>query len=184
MIASKFKRRCAPPVVREGKGIAAEHGLWSEISARALVLFMKNIKILLVSSFIILLVVYILNNPFDTEGVIRATIGSTVSSSQGQTIIVSSNVIGSRKDMAIHGNIVRFIDKSDIREMAELQISVLYHEFTEFRFVLIGYKVAIDHLTMYPANSTQICYSCNGDFGLVSFKNNEWSYRSIGGWLS
>ncbi len=153
-------------------------------SARELVLFMKNKKILLVTSFIILLVVYILNNPFDTKGVIRATIESTVSSSQGQTIIVSSNAIGSREDMAIHGNIVRFIDKSDIREMAELQGSVLYHEFTEFRFVLIGYKVAIDHLTMYPANSTQTCHSCYGDLGIVSYRNNKWSYEETGGWVS
>ena len=86
--------------------------------------------------------------------------------------------------MFIHGSVVQFLDESEIREMAELQGSVLYHEFKKFDFEIFGYSVAIDHLTMYPSNSTQICYSCYGDLGIVSYRNNKWSYEETGGWVS
>jgi len=146
---------------------------------------MKNKKkVILVAFFAILGLYILLNNPFDADGAIRATIEATVTPSQGQPIIVSSRVIGPREDIVINGSIVRFLNLTNIKKLAEVEGPIFYHEFSEFRFVIFGYKVTIDHLIWYPPNPTKRYSSCYGDYGIVSYKNKEWKYESRGHWLS
>ena len=149
------------------------------------VVFMKNKnKVILVAFFAILGLYILLNNPFDADGAIRATIEATVTPSQGQPIIVSSRVIGPREDIVINGSIVRFLNLTNIKKLAEVEGPIFYHEFSEFRFVIFGYKVTIDHLIWHPPNPTKRYSSCYGDFGIVSYRNNEWVFEYTGGWIS
>ena len=132
---------------------------------------------------LILVMACLWNNPFDKMGVIQTTINSTVSVNNVKTIFVATDNVGSYSNMVIRNVAVSFLDKSDIQIIANNQGPVNYHEFKEIVFVLIGFRVSIDHITMYPTNSTQTCYSCYGDTGIVNYRNGKWGFHLTGGWI-
>jgi hypothetical protein len=142
-----------------------------------------NKKLILVF-FLIILVLALWNNPFDREGVLQATIISTLPLEENQTIIISTKNIGSYSNMSIGTVSVFFLEKTEIQKMANNQGPIQYHEFNEFMFILIGYRVSVDHMIMYPSNASQICYSCYGETGIVRYKQGKWVFHLTAGWVS
>ena len=134
--------------------------------------------------FALILVIFsLLNNPLDKMGVIQTTINSTISNNV-QTIIIATDNVGSYSNMKIRNGAVSFLDKTDIQKIADKQGPATYHEFKELAFVLIGFRVSLDHKIMYPTNSTQTCHSCYGDIGIANYRNGKWKFHLTGGWVS
>lgn len=140
-------------------------------------------KNLILVVFLIVLGLALWNNPFDREEALQATIISTVELEENQTIIISTKNIGSYSNMFIGNVSVLFLEKTAIQKIANNQGPTRYHEFNEFMFILIGYRVSIDHVIMYPLNATQICYSCYGETGIVRYSQGKWIFHRTGGWI-
>ena len=119
----------------------------------------------------------------DIEGVILTTIKSTVTNHDSR-IIVSTKYIGPYQNMSTNNASIVFIEKSEIQEIADREGPTNYHEFKEIKYAWFGYKVAIDHMIMYPSDSPRVCYSCYGDLGFLRYRDGEWVYENRGGWIS